>query len=178
MLSAVYRRLGRRRPAHHQAGAGHNTTSMRFDDAQVDAVALAKIIRIDDQISLRSHRSESQVDDDVGQYGFRPEVLFSDATGRTAVPIVVSLDGLESCDNILHGVERKQTLASGKDGTEPSVLGDHWTTRSKVAGAAFAEPATAQTHVLVFGDSEFAARGPYILSIGPRIGGEGLGVGQ
>src|SRR5262249_33711376 len=43
---------------------------------------------------------------------------------------------------------------------------------------AFAEPTTAQPHVLVFGDREFATRGLHIVSIGPRIGGEGVGVGQ
>src|SRR5262249_1188575 len=112
------------------------------------------------------------------QHSFRPEVLLGDATSRTAVPVVVGLDSLESRDDILHGVERKQALAGGQDGTEPGILGDDWPAGGQVAGAAFAEPATAQTYVLVFGDGEFAPRGSYIVAIGPRIGGEDVGVGQ
>ncbi len=151
---------------------------MCFDDAPVDTVALAEIISVDDQIVLRSHRSEPQIFEDLSQHGFRPEVLLGDATGCTAVPVVVGMDSLESRDDILHGVERKQTLSGRKDGTEPGILSDHRPAGGQVAGAAFAEPATTQTHVLVFGHGEFAPRGLYIVSIGPRIGGEGVGVGQ
>src|SRR5919197_1387937 len=44
----VARSCSRRRPADHEAGAGHDATAMSFDNPPIDASALAKIIGIDD----------------------------------------------------------------------------------------------------------------------------------
>src|SRR3989442_11895081 len=44
-----------RRPAHHQTPAGYNAPFMRFDNAAVNAGALAEIIRVHDQVLSRSH---------------------------------------------------------------------------------------------------------------------------
>src|SRR5438128_11331226 len=50
-----------RRPAHHQTRAGYNATFMRFDNAAVNAGALAEIIRVHDQVLARSHSSAFQI---------------------------------------------------------------------------------------------------------------------
>jgi hypothetical protein len=96
MGSAGARRLGRCRPAHHQAGAGHHPTGMRCHDAPVNPGALANIIRLDEQILLCYQRSEPQIRTDVGQHGCRSAGRLGAVTGRTAVPIVVGMQSRES----------------------------------------------------------------------------------
>lgn len=46
-----------RRPAHHQARAGHDATLVRSYDALVYATAKPKIVGVDDQVGRRCYRS-------------------------------------------------------------------------------------------------------------------------
>src|SRR5436305_4715143 len=61
MLASVLGRIDSRRPAHHQTRAGYHAAFMRFDNAAINSGTLAEIIRIHDQVFIRSHSPQFQI---------------------------------------------------------------------------------------------------------------------
>src|SRR5437762_9901682 len=57
--TTLFRSLGSSRPAHHQAGAGHDAALVRGDDAAVDAGAETEVIGVYNQVLGRGHHSPS-----------------------------------------------------------------------------------------------------------------------
>ena len=82
---------------------------------------------------------------------------------------VVGVDAPDRLENLLQRREGEQPFAGRQDVAEAGVLGDDRTAAREVAGAAVAEPAAAQPHVLVLGDRELAARLADVLPIGVEV---------
>src|SRR2546426_8776772 len=72
---------------------------------------------------------EPQTSKHLSQHFFRPEVFLGDRPGGTAMPFVVGMYGIESRQNLFHGVERKQALPGVKYPPRACVLGDRKSTR-------------------------------------------------
>ena len=100
------------------------------------------------------------------------EVLARDLLGGAAVALVVGVDRLDRRQDLVHRREREQALAGREHVAEAGVLADHRPAGGQVGGAAVAEPAGAQAHVLVLGDGELAARVRDVVAVGVGVGGE------
>ena len=102
------------------------------------------------------------------------EVLAGDLPGGAAVALGVGVDRLDRREDLVRGREREQALAGGERGAEAGVLGDHRPAGRQVGGAAVAEPARAQAHVLVLGDGELAAGArdvvPVVVQVDREVG--------
>src|SRR5215469_3315973 len=104
--------------------------------------------------------------------------MLCNSSCRLAVPVIVRVDGLESGQDIFHSIECEQSFPCRQHSPEACVLRDYWTTSRQVAGAALTEPATAQAHILIFGDREFTTRGSHIIAVAPGVHGKPLRIGQ
>ena len=85
---------------------------------------------------------------------------------------VVRLDRLDRGCGLVDRREREEGLARRKDSAEAGVLGHHRTAGGEVRGAAVAEPARPQPHVLILRDRELAARAADVLAVGVEVGRE------
>jgi ABC-type polysaccharide/polyol phosphate export permease len=73
VFAGIFRRVGRSRTVHHQAGARHDPALVRLDDPSIDAAAEPEIVGVDDEQSQRcqdSHYAELvQVDQEAPSRG-------------------------------------------------------------------------------------------------------------
>src|SRR5579871_78274 len=111
ICSAVLGRLGGGRPPYHQAGTGYDARFVGLDDAAVDAQALTKVVRIDNQEFASGHRSNPQVVEELRQHGLRFEKLLCNVPCSTAMPRVIRVNPIEGSNDFVEGVESKKPLA-------------------------------------------------------------------
>src|SRR5258708_3038418 len=91
---------------------------------------------------------------------------------------VIGAYRLKRGQRLFHRVKGKQPFAGRQDVAEAGVLRYDRTSGGKIAGAALAEPAAAEADILVLGHGKLAARGAYVIAIGPGIGAELVRVGD
>ena len=97
------------------------------------------------------------------------EVLARDLLRGAGVARIVGVDRLHGREDLLHGGEREQSLAGREHVAEAGVLVDHRAPGGQVGGAAVAEPAGAQAHVLVLRHRVLAARARDVVTVVIRV---------
>src|SRR5262245_24261921 len=115
---------------------------------------------------------EARVLDQLPQHGLGLEAGLRDLAGRAGVPRVVGVDRLKRGHDVIDALEREQALAGGDELAEGGVLRDHRPTGREVARAPIAEPAAPQSHVLVLGHRELAARARDVRAIRLHVVGQ------
>src|SRR5690349_8064139 len=88
---------------------------------------------------------------------------------RTAMLRIIRVDRLYGGQDLLRRLKREEALACRECAAEARILSYHGAPRSKVLGAALAEPSAAEAHVLVLGYREFAARSADVAVIGVEV---------
>src|SRR5262249_13681076 len=86
---------------------------------------------------------------------------------------IVGDHDLEGGDDLLHGVEREQTLARRNEPAEARILSNDRLAGCQITGAALAEPAASQAYVLILSHCELAIRGENVIAVGQYIRGQG-----
>jgi hypothetical protein len=116
---------------------------------------------------------QPEPDEQLAEHPVGVEALLGDLPGRSSLPDGVAQDGLDRAGRVLAGAPRVQADAGRQHPAEPGVLGDDGSAAGEVGGAAVAEPAAAQPHVLVLGGRELAQAAGEVGPVGVELAGAG-----
>src|SRR5262249_53583310 len=101
----------------------------------------------------------------IAQDTLSSEILLSNAARGLRLPLIVVRHRSDGRQRFVFRPESEETCTSGNDIAESCILRDHRPAGGEITDTAVAEPATAQTDVLILGNSELAAGGTDILTV-------------
>src|SRR5262249_28132987 len=100
------------------------------------------------------------------------EILTGQGSGSPAVPLIVPIDALNGCKNLVHGGEPQKAPSRGQYVAEPGLLRDYRPAGGQVLGTAFTKPTAPQPHILVFGNGKLTTRAPNVMAIQVQVPGK------
>src|SRR6266853_1401617 len=102
----------------------------------------------------------------IAQDTLSSEILLGNAACGMRLPLIVVRHHSDGRQRFVFRPESEETCSSGNNVAESRILRDHRTTSGEITGTTVAEPATAQTDVLILGHGELAAGGTDVLAVG------------
>src|SRR5713226_3036268 len=117
-----------------------------------DVASVAPAIR-----QLRRRRSQADLREQPWKYDIVSEVVACQPDGGLRVARVVRVYLSNRVLRVFERGESEEALAGRHARAEPGVLGHHRPPSGEIRGAAIAEPAAPQAHILILGHGEFTA---------------------
>src|SRR5215510_12252032 len=102
----------------------------------------------------------------IAQDTLSSEILLRNTTCGMRLPLIVVRHCSNGRQRFIFRLKSEEACTSGNNVAESCILRDHWMASSEITDTAIAEPATAQTDVLILGNGELAAGGTDILTVG------------
>src|SRR5712691_10071937 len=102
----------------------------------------------------------------IAQDTLRSEILLRNTACGMRLPLIVVRHRSDGRQRFVFRPESEETCPSGNNVAESCILCNHRTASGEITGTAVAEPATAQTDVLILGNGELAAGGTDVLTVG------------